>query len=158
MLAELAGLDERPTAWLTVDVTDNDPTLLLAGIATALDAVEPLDWDLFAEILQGPISIASPALRGFGWLLAERAVPFMLIIDDVHELTSKNAVDVLDALVSALPEGSSIVLSGRDRSQLHGGSLRRQRNVADVGLDDLAFAAAEIVRAVRGVRRRARAG
>jgi LuxR family maltose regulon positive regulatory protein len=145
MLAELAGLDARPTAWLTVDDADNDPTVLLTGIATALDSIEPVEWERFEELLRGPISIASPALRGFGWMLAERTVPFLLIIDDVHALTTNDSVDVLDALVAALPDGSTIALSARDGSRLHHAGLRRRRNIAEVRLDDLAFGASEVL-------------
>ena len=139
MLAELARLDGRPTAWLTVDEVDNDPAVLLTGIAVALDAVEPVDWDRFAALVRGPITIASPALRGFGWMLAERTVPVLLVIDDIHELTSNDAVDVVEALVEAIPEGSTVVLGGRDGSRLRRGSLRRRRNIAEAQVDDLAF-------------------
>ncbi|MDH3752708.1 MAG: LuxR C-terminal-related transcriptional regulator [Acidimicrobiia bacterium] len=139
MLAEVAEGDGRATAWLTIDDADNDPTVLLAGVAVALETIEPIDWDLFAQLLHSPISISSGALRGFGWMLAERRTPFLLIIDDVHELVAREAVDVLDALIAALPEGSAIALSGRDGSRLHQGSLRRSRNIEEVGLDELAF-------------------
>jgi LuxR family maltose regulon positive regulatory protein len=145
MLAELAASDVRSYAWLTLDEADNDPTVLLAGIALALDAIEPIDWDRFGELLGGPISVASPALRGFGWMLAERTIPFLLIVDDVHALVSHEALDVLEALVASLPDGSAIALSGRDGSRLHRGRLRRRRHVADVRVDDLAFDADDIV-------------
>ncbi len=144
MLAELARLDSRPTAWLTVDEVEDDPVALLTGVAAALDAVEPVDWDRFAALVRGPISIASPALRGFGWMLAERTVPFLLIVDDVHELISNDALDVLEALIEAVPNGSSVAISGRDGSRLHRGSLRRRRSIAEVGLDDLTFTESEV--------------
>jgi len=144
MLAELARVDGRPTAWLTVDELDNDPAVLLTGIAMALDAVEPVDWDRFAALVRGQLSIASPALRGFGWMLAERTMPFLLVVDDVHELTSTHAMDVLEALVEAIPDGSAIALGGRDGSRLHRGSLRRRRTIAEVGLADLAFSTSEV--------------
>ncbi|MDH3704584.1 MAG: LuxR C-terminal-related transcriptional regulator [Acidimicrobiia bacterium] len=139
LLAELAATDERPIAWLTVDEADNDPTVLLGGIAFALDAIEPIEWDRFAELLRGPLSIISSALRGFGWVLAERTTPFLLILDDVHELVSHEAIDVLDALIASLPDGCAVALGGRDGSRLHRGALRAHRHIIEVGADDLAF-------------------
>ena len=43
LLAELATLDPRPVAWLSIDDADNDPATLLTYVAAALDDVEPID-------------------------------------------------------------------------------------------------------------------
>ena len=139
MLAELVERDARPATWLTLDAADNDPTVLLAAIAVALDAVEPIDWDVFARLLRRPVSVASGALRGFGWMLAQRSTPFLLVVDDAHQLVARDAVDLLDALIAVLPSGSAIVVSGRDDSRIHRGSLRRSRTIAEVRLEELAF-------------------
>ncbi len=42
LLSQWAEADDQAFAWVSVDEADNDPRVLLAYVAEALDAVEPL--------------------------------------------------------------------------------------------------------------------
>ena len=53
LLSEWATRDDRPFAWVTLDAADNDPTTLLSSIALALDAVEPIGWEVFEALSSG---------------------------------------------------------------------------------------------------------
>ena len=47
-----------------------------------------------------PRRSARPALQRFGAMLADRRRPFVLVLDDVHELVSRDVLDILPALVA----------------------------------------------------------
>jgi LuxR family maltose regulon positive regulatory protein len=138
-LAELAATDERPAAWVSLTATENDPSVLLSLLARALDAIEPVDPALVTSLWRGPSTIGSPAVQHFGAMFASRQQPFMLVLDDVHELLARDVVDALPVLVSELPPGSSIVLAGRTAPPLPLGRLRVRRRLAEIGAADLAF-------------------
>ena len=50
LLTEWDACDERPFAWVTLDAEDNDAATLVSAIALALDAVEPVGWDVFGAL------------------------------------------------------------------------------------------------------------
>ena len=63
----------------------------------------------------------------------------MLVLDDVHELVSRDVHDVLTVVVSAMPAGSSVVLVGRTAVPVPFGRIRVRRRLVEVGAADLAF-------------------
>ena len=138
-VAELTAEDRRPTAWVSVTAVDNDPASLLTYVALALDDIEPVDPRIVSTLWLRPPTIGTPGLQHVTAMVAERGDPFVLVLDDVHELTNRDALDVLPELVSAVPAESTIVLTSRATVPLRLGRLRVRRRLAEVGLTDLAF-------------------
>jgi len=50
LLAQWIEGDPRPAAWLSLDERDDDPSVLLAHLAVALDRVAPLDPAVFRNL------------------------------------------------------------------------------------------------------------
>src|SRR5262245_47652519 len=94
-VAELTAHDSRPTAWVSLTAAENDPAVLLSYVALALDKIEPIDPEHVSALWGTPLTIGSPALQHFGAMLADRREPFVLVLDDVHELVDRDALDVL---------------------------------------------------------------
>ena len=71
--------------------------------------------------------------------LAELLEPVVLIIDDLHELRSAEALAQLERLLAALPSAAHLVLSSRrdPPTRLH--QLRLVDEVAEIRADDLRF-------------------
>jgi LuxR family maltose regulon positive regulatory protein len=71
--------------------------------------------------------------------LAEQVGPFVLIIDDLHELRSADAVTQLEQLLAILPSSARVVLSSRrdPPTRLH--QLRLAGEVAEIRAGDLRF-------------------
>ena len=134
--------DPRPTAWVSLAGTEDDPASLLSYIAVALDEIAPVDPSCVAALWSSAPTIGSTALQRFGAMLAERE-PCVLVLDDVHELASRDVRDVLAVLVSELAPGSSIVLAGRTAVPLPLGRLRASRRLVEVGSAELAFDTSE---------------
>ena len=142
-MAELAGADERPAAWVSLTNVENDPATLLTYIALALDEIESVDPAGVAALWTRPPLIGSPGLNRFCGMLASRARAFILVLDDVHELVDRDVLDILPTLVSELPPGSTIMLGSRSAVPLPLGRLRVRRTLVEVGFSDLAFDVAE---------------
>jgi LuxR family maltose regulon positive regulatory protein len=139
LLAEWAGRDKRPFAWLSIVPAHEDPAFLLACIIEALDRLDPVDPAVL-ESLAGPVpdieGIALPRLRAA--LEADRR-DFVLALDDVHLVTSDASFELLGALAEYLPSGSQLVLAARAEPHLPLGRLRAQRGLVELVQTDLAM-------------------
>ena len=138
-VAELAARDPRPSAWLSLTAAENDPAVFLSYLALALDDIEPVDPARVSALWGSPLTIGSPALQHFGAMLADRHEPFLLVLDDVHQLVDRDVLDMLTLLVAELPSGSSVVLASRTAIALSLGRLRIRRRVVEIGAGELAF-------------------
>src|SRR3954447_2743334 len=138
-IAELVAADPRPSAWISLTGAENDPASFLSYVALALDEVDPVDPDCLMALWERPATVGSPAVLRFGAMLASRPRPFVLVLDDVHELVSQDALDALLVLVTELPPGSVLVIGSRRRIPLPWGRLRVRRGLLEVGPGDLAF-------------------
>jgi LuxR family transcriptional regulator, maltose regulon positive regulatory protein len=150
LLAQWARGDSRPFAWVALEDKDNDPNVLLAYIALALDRIESIDHGVFDSIASPGSVIHGSALPRVSSVLAHMASPFVLILDDVHVLHRHSALDVLHVLIEQMPEGSRIVLSGRSEPHLSVARLRIQGGVMDVGRRELQMNGTEAQELLRG--------
>jgi LuxR family maltose regulon positive regulatory protein len=71
--------------------------------------------------------------------LAEQGRVVVLIIDDVHELTSAAALTQLEHLLAILPSSARVVLSSRRDPSIRLHQLRLADEVAEIRADDLRF-------------------
>src|SRR5204863_5538244 len=131
---------DRPFAWLTITEEDNDPSSLLAYIALALDSVEPLDRQTFSALTMSQADLASIRLPRLGNVLANRSLPFLLVLDDVHLIHDSRSIELIEVLAGDMPHGSHLVLAGRSdppfslsRMLANGGLLR-------IGVEELTMA------------------
>jgi LuxR family maltose regulon positive regulatory protein len=130
------GVDERSTYWLDLEPIDNDPLVLAGAIAARLtdrsrtvgDATTGEDGRFFdlTELIADPVE------------------PFVLVLDDIHQLDSDESASLIDLIVEHLPPHSMLILAGRAHHRSE--SVARHRlapGVVDVTADDLAFDLAE---------------
>jgi LuxR family maltose regulon positive regulatory protein len=111
-LAQWTHEDGRPVAWLTLERRDDDPVVLvrrvLAGLRRAGLPAAAADESLGR--VADPWPAHADELRG---VLRRVGQPLILVLDDVDALESQDALGALGALVDDVPDGSSVVLSGR---------------------------------------------
>jgi LuxR family transcriptional regulator, maltose regulon positive regulatory protein len=101
-LLEWAQHDERPFAWVALHRADDDAEHLRASVARATDP------------------------------LTGRGREFVLVLDDVHVLRSREAIDVLTALIEDPPAGAQLALASRCEPPLPVGRLRAHREVLEL--------------------------
>jgi LuxR family maltose regulon positive regulatory protein len=139
LLGQWAASDPRPFAWVTVDKRDNDPALLLAHVVAALGESEPVDESVTAALSTASISIWSRAMPRLGSSLASRSLPFVLVLDDAHELVAEDVCEAVAALARHVPDGSQLVLVGRADPRPEAARLRVAGAQLEIGAADLAL-------------------
>ncbi len=143
LLSEWATRDDRPFAWVTLDEADNDPTTLLSAIALALDAVEPLGWEVFEALSSKRANAATVALQRLARALSARELSCVLALDDVHTVNAPAARQAMIAIGQALLPGSQLVLAGRSDSALPVGRMRAQGSSLELTAEQLAMTRSE---------------
>lgn len=113
MLAEWAAVETRPVAWVALDERDDDPATLLAILAAACSPVAPAVSGVVDHMRGAGGTALSRSAPLLATALAATASPFVLFIDDVHALESPACRDILDVVLTGVPEGCQVVLAGR---------------------------------------------
>src|SRR5215472_17360607 len=136
-----AGLADS-AAWVPVPDEEHDPQRFWIGVADALrDTVS-------GSALVRPLT-AAPDLDG--WAIVERLLkdlvrledPVWLVIDDVHELASTEALRQLELLVMRAPDRLRFVLATRHDLRLGLHRLRLEGQLTEIRGADLRFTLAE---------------
>ncbi|WCM54056.1 LuxR C-terminal-related transcriptional regulator [Pseudomonas sp. WJP1] len=127
----------RQVLWLTLDGADNDLRRLAAHLHIALQA---LDGD------QKSSDLSPQALLD---KLAERAPPFAIFLDDFETLESAQALDFVQRLLKALPNGGLLVIASRTTPDIALGRLRAHGQMLDIGTDALRMSLGETTTFIR---------
>ncbi|HEY3945074.1 MAG TPA: AAA family ATPase, partial [Solirubrobacteraceae bacterium] len=110
-------------------------------------------WSAVLDAIRRPTSSVGPETRPAATVsldaeelmnrvlseLAERVEPVVLVVDDVHELRSAEALRQLEYLLGALPSTARLVLSSRRDPPLRLHQLRLVDEVAEIRAADLRF-------------------
>jgi LuxR family transcriptional regulator, maltose regulon positive regulatory protein len=138
LLVEWAQMEERALAWLSLDRFDDDPTRFLIGLASAYALVDSR-WGGFVAEMSGPgVSILGRAAPRLAAAFASATRPFVLMVDDLHEVQSDDCLDVLELLMTRFPAGSQLVSASRTE-QPHLSRLRTMGDAMEIGMDQLAL-------------------
>jgi LuxR family transcriptional regulator, maltose regulon positive regulatory protein len=129
-----------PVAWLSLDEDDNDASRLAADMLSALRSGGVVRRGGALDRLSPPLGARTDAfLAAFVNGLAKLRGPFVLVLDDVHELTSPQAGAMLDFLVRHTPSQCRLVMAGRSDPPIPVERLRLDGTLAELRACDLAF-------------------
>ena len=140
-LAEWAAAEDRRVAWVSLDRFDDDPARLLGSLTSAYCRAGLGGTDLVAGTGGPATSVLGRAAPRLAAELRASPVPFVLMLDDLHELRSPACHDVLGMLISAIPQGSQLATASRCE-QPHLPRLRTSGAVLEFEAGDLALDAA----------------
>ena len=143
LLSQWAERNGQAFAWVSLDERDNDPKVLLTYVAEALDAVEPIDERVFDALASPGSSVPGSVVPRLGSALASMTSPVALVLDDVHVLHDPGCRAAMPVLAGHVPDGSQLVLAGRDAPPLPIARLRAEGKVMEIGPGDLAMTLAE---------------
>ncbi len=124
LLAQWAGRDRRPFAWLSVDGRDDDPAVLLRNLAAALDGIR------VQAAAADPSGVAS-------WSASDGEL--VLVLDDVHLLGSRGSREAVSLLAEHVPAGSTLAVAARVPPGLPLARLRASGRLLEVLSDELAL-------------------
>jgi LuxR family maltose regulon positive regulatory protein len=152
LAAEWAKRDPRPFVWLSVDRQDNDPAVLLTYIAVGLDRAEPIDPAVLGTLASRGASITQMVVPLLGAALSSKALPVVLVLDDVHLLHDQESLDAVAVLVDHLPHGSQLAVTSQGEPPLPIVRWRAEGRLAEFGPDDLAMSPQEAGLLLRAAR------
>jgi LuxR family transcriptional regulator, maltose regulon positive regulatory protein len=152
LAAEWAERDPRPFVWLSIDRQDNDPAVLLTYLAVGLDRVEPIDPAVLSALASRGASITHTVLPPLASALSSKALPVVVVLDDVHLLHDQEGLDALAVLVDHLPPGSQLVVISRAEPPLPMARWRAEGRLVELGPGDLAMGPVEAGLLLRAAR------
>jgi LuxR family transcriptional regulator, maltose regulon positive regulatory protein len=140
-LAEWAAIENRHVAWISMDRFDDDPAVLLASLAAAYCRAGLASHDLIDDVSGSRVSVLDRAAPRLAAAFRASPVPFVLMLDDLHELQSPACHDVLSVVISAIPRGSQLAAASRSE-QPYLPRLRVSGDALELEAGDLALDAA----------------
>ena len=149
--------EEQPcTAWVSLDLFDDEPGRFWGYVLTALHDLDPGVGGRALAALSAPavdpVSVALPLLIND---LAGSNGRYVLVLDDVHALQDRRVWEGLEFLLSYLPASLRLVMAGRADPALPLARLRARGELTEIRAADLRFTAEEstaLIAAVGGVR------
>lgn len=135
-LAENARASDQRCRWIGLDERDGDLAVFGASLRNAVGANTPLDGSEF-----DPADGATDRRLLADVVASLRTAPAQrLILDDVHLIKDAGAVlRILEDLLRYLPEGSTLILSGREPIEVATLKARCQGAVGTLSARDLEF-------------------
>lgn len=140
----LASRWEGPSAWVSLDEGDNDPSLFWAYVGAALDNCgTPVSTDLLPLLFSPqppPVdAVVGRLIRALDGL--EHDV--VLTLDDFHDIHRPEVHEAVATLVERAPERLHIIIVSRMGLPFAVGRLRARGRLLEVEVDDLRFDAGE---------------
>ncbi len=153
MLAQWMQQASMPTAWLHLDVGDDDPATLARNLTQALRRLAPRSapWQATASLLRMHEGALTPAevARVAEALAAEIGEyvtrPSVLTLTGATELSqASGACALLDALLARPVDHLRIILESREAPQLTFSQAQAQRRLYGLGAQELTLTAEEL--------------
>jgi LuxR family maltose regulon positive regulatory protein len=139
LLAQWGEDNGRRFIWLSLDDADDDASRMLVYLVTALNEAVPLGPEVFPRPPEPGPGFVAFALPRVARALAAPSKPFVLVLDDVHVIHDRNALDVLAMIVQNVPAGSQVVLAGRDPPPLPLSRLLVSGSLSTINTQQLAM-------------------
>ena len=108
----------RHLAWVSVDRSDNDTSVLLTNAALALDKIEPIDGGVLQTLASPGAATAANAIARIASTLASRSEPVRLVFDHTEMLDNPECRDAIGELAMRIPEGSQLAITTCDTPPL----------------------------------------
>lgn len=140
LISEWIASGDRPTAWLSLDESDNDPNRFLTYLIAALQTISSGLGEGLLALLRTPQpppaeSILTALLNEIG----PQPDHFTLVLDDYHVIDAKSINDALAFLVDHLPPQMHLVIATREDPQLPLARLRARGQLTELRVTDLRF-------------------
>lgn len=151
VLLQWSEADERAFAWVSVDEFDDEPATFTRQVVAALAAVEPVEAEVFTALSATEPHFSATVLPLLARTIRERSVPFVLVLDDLGELSSPGSLRVLGLVLSNLPAGCQVACASRTAPPSALRTLRTEGALAELGRADLAMTTDESFALVRSL-------
>ncbi|MGR3277324.1 LuxR C-terminal-related transcriptional regulator [Acaryochloris marina NIES-2412] len=141
LLAEwVAAEPTRPVAWVSLDQSDNDPTVFWIYLITALQNIQPSLGERSLSLLQSPQPhpIESVLMTLLNELTAVET-DIALVLDDYHAIEAQSIHDGIGFMLSHLPPQMHLMIASRTDPPLSLARLRSHGDLTELRVNDLRF-------------------
>ena len=156
LLADDINASSRPFAWYQLDAQDSDPTVFLTYLIEALRNMKRAPETLTHAVGQASQSLLDSAettispQRVLTVLINELAeqieVPWLIVLEDYHYITSPILHQLVDFLIDNAPDGLHIIISTRVDPPLALAKLRARGQLAELRVSSLRFREDEVAK------------
>lgn len=127
-------------AWLSIDRADNDSVRFWTHLAAAVLGQGP-DLDQLAERIDADhLDATADEILSF---IERRPTAIILVLDDLHEITDVDTLEILGRIVSRLPTNLRVAITSRQDPALPIARLRAHDELVEVRAPELAFTVGE---------------
>jgi LuxR family transcriptional regulator, maltose regulon positive regulatory protein len=132
---------ERRVAWVCVDPDEHDAQRFWLSVADELSSASRTD--LVERVMASPDAGGDIAVDRLSAALDSLDEPVVLVIDDLHELRSAQAVASLDRFLARLPSPLTLVIATREEPHVGLHRLRLAGQLTELRASDLRFSLEE---------------
>jgi LuxR family maltose regulon positive regulatory protein len=144
LVSEWARGCGQPVAWFSIDKNDNDPLQFWSYFIAALRTIPILMESAVGEAAQTALeSTQSPSIESLLSILineiADVPDPFVLVLDDYHEIEVSSIHEQLAFLLQHQPPQMHLIIASRSDPPLNLSRLRGRGQLAELRTEDLRF-------------------
>lgn len=136
---------EKAVAWLSLDESDSEPTqfisYLIASLSSANIPLKGLEASAEEGFVAGGIL---NALSSILEMIAEFVSPLVIVLDDYHRVASPAVDELVVAMLDAVPDNLTIVISSRIVPAFQISHLFAEGRACELSSDDLRFSRDEL--------------
>lgn len=132
------------SAYLRITPRHDDAAVLMQDLALALGAVAPLPEGILGRISGRSLEPGLQAASRLAEAIGDLRGPALVLLDDIHLLTDRRAVDAVAVFGDQLPPGFQLVAAGHAASALRLTGMASMRRLVELGESDLVFGDGEI--------------
>jgi LuxR family maltose regulon positive regulatory protein len=152
--SEWAGRLERPSAWLSLDVADDDPGRFFLYLIAALQQIDPAIGRGIDGVLRGgSLPDAGILHTTISNDIVESASPFILFLDDFQWIQDPVILQVMEWFAVSPPPPLHLALITREDPPLPLARLRANGRLSEIRAADLQFSAQEAGEYLNGILR-----
>jgi LuxR family maltose regulon positive regulatory protein len=143
-ISEWVNALDCPVTWLSLDPADDDPGRFFAYLVAALQKVdENLGREIEGVLRSGQLPPSEAISTTLSNDILELEGRFLLVLDDFHVIQDHFILQVLQKLVSSLPQPLHLVLLTREDPSLPLARLRANNQMTEIRAGDLRFTSPE---------------
>lgn len=131
--------------WVSLDTGDNDALRFWRYVTASLGKVHPAANTIFSTVLQPSLTFSiEHIITEIINSLFEATQDIVLVLDDYHQITSKEIHHSLSLFLQHLPIQAHIYVISRNAPPFPVGSLRAKGQLNKIGIDNMKFTKDEI--------------
>jgi LuxR family maltose regulon positive regulatory protein len=138
VLGQWASCQGRPVSWVSLDKSDNDPSLLLIEAAASLSRAALIDPNVVTSLSVRADSVFA-VLSRLAPALSTMTDSVALVFDHLESVDNPESLDVIGEVAARLPLGSQLAVASRAGLPVPAALLRVRRDIAEIGIDELAM-------------------